>query len=75
MQTADAAFDAAASALTRAFSGGQPAQLGDAQNQGDTVELSTAVAGLLKSKVDFLANEKAALVEDAVTKSTISVLG
>lgn len=75
MQTADAAFDSAAQSITRAFSGGPPTALGNAPNQGDTAELSDAVAGLLASKLNFMANEKAAIVEDNLTKSTISVLG
>ena len=74
-QTADAAFDSAAQAITQAFNGGQPTQLGNASNQGDTVELSTAVAGLLKSKLDFIANEKVAIVENSTTRSALSVLG
>lgn len=75
LQTAAATFDSAANSIIKAFSGGQPRQLGDAPNQGDSVELSTAVAGLLKSKLDFLANEQVALVENSTMKSTLSVLG
>jgi hypothetical protein len=74
-QTADAAFDSVANAVTQAFNGGQPTKLGDASNQGDSADLSSAVAALLKSKVDFIANEKLAIVEDSLTKSTLSVLG
>lgn len=75
MQSAGVAFDSAAQSITRASNGGQPTQLGNAASQGDSADLSTAVAGLLKSKLDFIANEKVALVEDNLTKGSISVLG
>ena len=75
MQTVDAAFDSAARSITQAFNSGQPIQLGDAPNQGDSLELSTVVAGLSMSKLDFLANEKVILAEDNLTKNAISVVG
>ena len=75
MQTADASFDSAAQSITRAFSTGQPTALGNAPNQGDSAELSSAVAGLLSSKLKFMANEQVAIVENSMIKNTISVLG
>jgi hypothetical protein len=75
MQSADAAFDSAARSITQALNQGQPTQLGQASNQGDSADLSSAVAGLLASSLSFIANEKAAIVEDSMTKSTLSILG
>jgi hypothetical protein len=75
MQTASAAFDSAAQSIAQAFNGGRPTQLGNAANQGDSADLSMAVAGLLKSKLDFMANVQLAVVEDSLTTNSLSVLG
>ena len=67
IQNAGASFDTAASAITRAFN-----QTGAAA--GDTADLSTQVAALLKSKLDFMASVNVALVENETNKSTFSLL-
>jgi len=68
IQNASASFDAAASAITRAFN-----QTGSAA-AGDTADLSAQVAALLKSKLDFMASVNVALVENETNKSTFSLL-
>ena len=71
IQTASAAFDSAARSIAQAFNGNSTPSSGG----GDSVDLSTAVAGLLASKTAFLANEQVALVEDSLTRTSFSVLG
>jgi hypothetical protein len=70
IQNASASFDAAASAITRAFN-----QTGSSRAAvGDSADLSTQVAALLKSKLDFMASVNVALVENETNKSTFSLL-
>ncbi len=71
LQSAAAPFDSAAKCISQAFSGIKQTRPGAATNQGDSVELSTAVGGLLNSKFDFVANEKVALVENRPVSSTL----
>lgn len=71
MQSAGAAFDSIASSITKAFD--KPQTTG--ASAGDSVDLSTQVASLLKSSEDFAANVQVAIVENAVNKSSFSVLG
>jgi len=68
IENASASFEAAASAISRAFN-----QTG-ATATGDTADLSTQVAALLKSKLDFMASVNVALVENETNKSTFSLL-
>jgi hypothetical protein len=73
MSSASAAFDFAASAITQAFNNtGNSSSSSSAT--GDSVDLSTAVAGLLKSKLDFMANVNLEIVENHMNQSTFSVL-
>jgi hypothetical protein len=69
IENASASFDAAASAISRAFN-----QTGATATGGDTADLSTQVAALLKSKLDFMASVNVALVENETNKSTFSLL-
>jgi hypothetical protein len=70
IQNASASFDAAVSAITRAFN-----QTGSSNAAvGDSADLSTQVAALLKSKLDFMASVNVALVENETNKSTFSLL-
>jgi len=70
MQSASQTFDSIASSITQAFNQPQgPTPL------GDSVNLSTQVASLMKSSEDFAANVQVAIVENAMNKSTFSVLG
>jgi hypothetical protein len=74
MQNADAAFETAANRLTKAFqSANNP--LTEGSTIGDSVSLSTAMAGLAKSNLDFTANVKMELVDSEMSKSTLSVVG
>jgi hypothetical protein len=74
MQNADAAFEAAANGITRAVqNSGNPLTAGS--TLGDSVDLSTQVASLAKSSLDFAANVQMEIVENAMQRSTISVLG
>jgi hypothetical protein len=73
LQTASAAFEAAASGIAQAFQGsGDPTSAGS--TLGDSVDLSTQVASLIKSNLDFLANVKVEIIENATNKSTFSLI-
>jgi flagellar hook protein FlgE len=74
MQQAEGAFNSSATSIMRAFQGSTTTG-GSAPTSGDTVDLSTAVTGLVTSKQDFQANVKVAQVEDSLTKSLFSLLG
>ena len=74
MQQAENSFNSSASSITKAFQGNNTAPGGGATS-GDTVDLSTAVTGLITSKQEFLANVKVAQVEDNLTKSLFSLMG
>jgi hypothetical protein len=41
----------------------------------DSVDLSTAMASLLKSNLDFMANIKMEIVESQMNQSTFSLIG
>ena len=74
IQNADAAFEAAANGITRAvLNSGNPLTAGS--TLGDSVVLSTQVASLAKSSLDFAANVQMEIVENSMQQSTISVLG
>jgi len=74
MQSASAAFETAANSLTQVFQNStNPLTAGS--TMGDSVDLSTAMAGLLKSNLDFTANTKLEMVENQMQRSTFSVLG
>lgn len=74
MQSASAAFENAANGLTRAFqSANNP--LTEGSTMGDSVSLSTAMVGLMKSNLDFTANVKMELVDSEMSQSTMSILG
>ena len=70
MQSASQTFDSIASSITQAFNKPQGTTA-----LGDSVNLSTQVASLMKSSEDFAANVQVAIVENAMNKSTFSVLG
>ena len=74
MQSASAAFETAANSLTQVFQNPtNPLPAGS--TVGDSVELSTSVASLLKSNLDFTANVKMEIVENQMQQSTFSVFG
>ena len=74
MQSAAAAFESAANGIVKATqNSGNPLTAGS--TIGDSVDLSTQVASLAKSNLDFSANVKVALVENEMQHSTFSVLG
>jgi hypothetical protein len=74
IQNASAAFEAAASGITQAFqSAGNP--LTEGSTMSDSVDLSTAMASLLKSNLDFMANIKMEIVESQMNQSTFSLIG
>jgi hypothetical protein len=73
LQSATAAFESAANGITQAFqSAGNP--LTEGSTLGDSVDLSTQMASLLKSNLDFQANIKTELVDKELTQSTFSLL-
>ena len=74
MQSASAAFESAASGNSQAFqSASNPVTSGS--TMGDSVSLSTQMASLMKSNLDFTANVKMELVDNAMSKSTLSMVG
>jgi len=74
MQNASAAFEAAANGINQAFQGvSNPLTSGS--TMGDSVSLSTQVASLAKSNLDFNANVKMELIDNEMSKSTFSILG
>jgi len=68
IQNAEAAFDSNARSIVQD-------SVGVASPHGDSVDLSTAVVGLLASSLSFTANVKAASVEDNLTQNQFSLLG
>jgi hypothetical protein len=73
MQNADAAFESAANGLTQALqNSSNPLTAGS--TMGDSFDISTQVASLAKSNLDFAANIKMELVENQMQQSTFSVL-
>ena len=74
MQSASAAFEAAANGITQAFqSAGNPLTAGS--TMGDSVSLSTQMASLIKSNLDFTANVQMEIVDNEMSKSTLSLVG
>ncbi len=74
MQSASAAFETAANGINQAFEGvGNPLTAGS--TMGDSVSLSTQMASLMKSNLDFQANVKMELVDNEMSKSTLSMVG
>ena len=74
LQSASAAFETAANGISQALqNSGNPIRAGS--TMGDSVDLSTAVASLAKSNLDFAANVKMELVENKMQQSTFSILG
>jgi hypothetical protein len=74
MQSASAAFESAANQLNQVFQNG-PNPLTSGSTMGDSVDLSTAMASLAKSNLDFQANVQMELIDKAMSQSTFSVLG
>lgn len=74
MQSASAAFEAAADGINRAFAGSTN-PLTKGSTLGDSVSLSTQVASLAKSSLDFQANVKMELIDNEMSKSTFSLVG
>ncbi len=74
MQNASAAFESAANGLNQAFqSASNPLTAGS--TMADSVSLSTTMASLLKSNLDFTANVKMELVDNEMSQSTMSIVG
>ncbi len=74
MQSASDAFETAANRLNQAFqSAGNPLTAGSTLE--DSVSLSTTVAGLMKSNLDFAANVKMELVDNEMSQNTLSMVG
>jgi hypothetical protein len=74
MQSASAAFETAANGLNQVFQNGfNPMTAGS--TMGDSVSLSSAMAGLMKSNLDFTANVKMEMVDNEMSQSSLSVLG
>ena len=74
MQSASAAFEAAANGINQAFAGGSN-PLTNGSTLGDSVSLSTQVASLAKSSLDFQANVKMEIVDNEMSQSTFSMVG
>jgi hypothetical protein len=74
MQSASAAFEAAANGINQAVIGASN-PLTKGSIMGDSVSLSTQVASLAKSTLDFQANVKMELIENEMSKSTFSIVG
>ncbi len=73
MQTASAAFESAANGINQAFqSATNPLTAGS--TMADSVDLSTQMASLLKSNLDFTANVKMELVDSEMSQSTFSMV-
>ena len=74
MQSASAAFEAAANGINQAFTGASN-PLTKGSTLGDSVSLSTQVASLAKSSLDFQANVKMEIVDNEMSQSTFSMVG
>jgi hypothetical protein len=74
MQAASAAFESAANGLNQVFQKGLN-PLTQGSTMGDSVDLSSAVTGLMKSNLDFTANVKMELIDSQMSQSTFSLLG
>jgi hypothetical protein len=74
MQAASAALESAANGLNHVFQNASN-PLTSGSTMGDSVDLSTAMLGMLKSNLDFTANVKTAVVENSMAQSTFSILG
>jgi hypothetical protein len=75
MEAASAVFETAANAIPQALSNATNNILSAGSTLGDSVDLSTAVAVMAKSSLDFQANVQVALVEKAMQQSTFSAVG
>jgi flagellar hook protein FlgE len=73
IRQAEASFNSSAASITRAFQGNTTANSSGSPSN-DTVDLSSAVTGVITAKQDFLANVKVAQVEDNLTQSSFSLL-
>jgi len=74
IQQASAAFEAAANGISQAVTNSAN-PLTKGSTMGDSVDLSTQVASLAKSALDFQANVKVELVENQMQQNTFSILG
>ena len=74
MQAASAALETAANGLNQVFQNASN-PLTSGSTMGDSVDLSTAMLGMLKSNLNFTANVKMAVVENSMARSTFSILG
>jgi hypothetical protein len=74
MQSASAAFEAAANGLNQVFqNASNPLTAGSTMS--DSIDLSTQMVSLLKSNLDFTANVKMAEVENQMNQNTFSIVG
>ena len=74
MQSASAAFEAAANGINQAFAGASN-PVTNGSTLGDSVSLSTQVASLAKSSLDFQASVKMEIVDSEMSQSTFSMVG
>lgn len=74
LESASAAFDAAANGINQAFQGATN-PLSSGSTKGDSISISTQMASLAKASLDFSANIKMELVENEMSKSTFSIAG
>jgi hypothetical protein len=72
IQNASASFNSAAIAISQAFAGAGGAS---PSASGDSVDLSSAVAALLFSKLNFEANVSLEVVQNSINQSTFSIVG
>jgi len=74
IQSASDAFESAANGMNQAFqSATNPLTAGS--TLPDSVSLSTQVASLAKSSLDFQANVKMEIVDNEMSQSTFSIVG
>jgi flagellar hook protein FlgE len=73
IRQAENSFSSSAASITRAFQANTSANSSGSPSS-DTVDLSSAVTGLISAKQDFLANVHVAQVDDNLTRSSFSLL-
>ena len=69
LENASASFDSASASLLQSLT---PATAGAAQ---DSLQLSEAMVGLLKSQINFSANIATEIVENSLNRTALSVVG
>ncbi len=75
MASASAAFETAANNISTAFINATSNPLSAGSTMSDSVSLSTTMAELMKSQLDFSANVQTAIVDNQMNQSMLSVLG